>query len=117
VELFVAVLDTEEDLDCVGFVGRRNFHSLEAALEGAVFFDRLAIFAGRGGADALNLAAGQCGFENVGGIERAFGGASADQRVKFVNEDDGILRFHQLFHDGLQPLFELAAVLRARDDE
>src|SRR6266851_9804053 len=37
--------------------------------------------------------------------------------MQLVNEDDGILRFHQLFHDGLQALFELAAILSARDDQ
>src|SRR6266851_5416446 len=37
--------------------------------------------------------------------------------MQLVNEDDGILRFHQLFHDGLQALFELAAILSAGDDQ
>ena len=57
VELFVAIFDAEQNLDGVGLVRRRNFYGLEAALEGTIFFDRLAIFAGGGGADALNLAA------------------------------------------------------------
>ena len=59
VELLVAVLDAEQNLDRVGLVRRRNFDGLEAALERTVLFDRLAILAGRGGADALNFAARQ----------------------------------------------------------
>ena len=57
VEFLVAIFDAEQNLDGVDFVRRRNFHGLEAALERTVFLDRLAIFAGRGGADALNFAA------------------------------------------------------------
>jgi hypothetical protein len=37
--------------------------------------------------------------------------------VQLVNEDDGVLILHQLFHDGLEALFELAAVLGAGDDQ
>src|SRR6267378_1113024 len=78
---FVALADAADDLNGFFFVGRGNFYGLKTALEGAIFFDGLAIFAGRGGADALNFAAGKRGLENVGGIERAFGRAGADERV------------------------------------
>ncbi len=37
--------------------------------------------------------------------------------MKFVDEDDGILVLHQLFHDGLEALFELAAIFGAGDDQ
>src|ERR1700680_939910 len=57
VKFFVAIFDAEKNLDRVRLVRRRNFHGLEPALQGAVFLDRLTIFAGRGGADALNFAA------------------------------------------------------------
>ena len=117
VELLVAVLDAHDDLDGVGFVGRRNLDGLEAAFEGAVLFDGLAILGGCGGADALNLTAREGRFEDVGGVERAFGRSGADQGVELVDKDDGVLILHQLFHDGLEALFELAAVLGAGDDE
>src|SRR6202166_1638348 len=55
VKFFVAIFDAEQNLDCVDLIRRRNFHGLEAALERTVLFDRLAIFAGRGSADALNF--------------------------------------------------------------
>ena len=117
VEFFVAIFDAEQNLDRVDLVRRRNFHGLEAALERTIFFDRLAVFAGRGGADALNFAARQRGLQNVGGVERTFRRSGADQRVQLVDEDDGILRLHQFLHDGLEALFELAAILGAGDDQ
>jgi hypothetical protein len=36
--------------------------------------------------------------------------------MKLINEDDRVLIFHQLLHDGLQTLFELAAVLGTGND-
>ena len=57
VELLVAVLNAVDDLDGVFFVRRRNFDGLEAALEGAVLLDGLAVFGRRGGADALDFTA------------------------------------------------------------
>ena len=73
--------------------------------------------AGRGGADALDFAAGERRLQDVGGVERAFGRTRAHQRVQLVDEDDGVLVLHQLLHDGLEALFELAAVLGAGHDQ
>src|SRR5262249_31298460 len=68
-------------------------------------------------ADALNLSARKRRFQNVGGVERSLGRSRAHQRVQLIDEYDGVLILHQLFHDGLQPLFELPAILGARDDQ
>src|ERR1700674_4814168 len=116
-EFFVAFFDSEKNLDGVDFVRRRNLYRLEAALERPVFFDRLAVFSGRGCADALNLAARKGRLQDVGSVERAFRRSRTYQRVQFVDEDDGILRLHQLFHDGLEALFELSAILGASDNQ
>src|SRR6202790_4592681 len=116
-KFFVAFFYAEENLDGVRFVRRRNFYRLEAALERPVFFNRLAVFRGRGCADALNLAARQGWLQYVGGVQRAFRRSRAYKRVKFVDEDDGILRLHQLLHDGLEALFKLSAILGAGDDQ
>ena len=88
---------------------------LEAALQGAVLLDVLAVLVERGGADALDLAARQGGLEHVGGVDGAFGRAGADQRVQLVDEQDGVLRPADLVHDGLDALLELAAILGAGD--
>ncbi len=37
--------------------------------------------------------------------------------MQLVDEDDRVLRLHQLFHNGLQALLELPAVFGARDDQ
>src|ERR1051326_3338599 len=95
VELLVAILDPEQNLNSLSLVGRRNFDCLEAALNGTIFLNRLAVFAGSGGADTLNLAPGERGLQDVGGVERAFRGPGSDQRVQLVDEDDGILRLHR----------------------
>ena len=50
---------------------------LEAALQGGVFLDVLAVFVQGGGADALEFAARQGGLEHVGGVHGAFGRAGA----------------------------------------
>ena len=117
VEFLVAVLDAEQDLDGVGFARRRNLDGLEAALQRAVLLDGLAELGRRGGADALDLAARERRLQDVGGVQRAFGRTRAHQRVQLVDEDDGVLILHQLLHDGLEALFELAAVLGAGHDQ
>jgi len=117
VEFFVALANTLNHLHSLLFVRRGNLHGLEAALQRAVFLHRLAVFARCCCANALNLSAGERGFQNVGGIERAFRGTGAHERVQLVDEHDGVLALHQFLHDGLQALFKLAAVLGARHDQ
>src|SRR5229473_2681598 len=117
VEFFVALANALDDQDGLILAGGGDFHRLEAALEGTVLFDGLAVFTWSGRADALNFSAGERRFQNVGGVERAFGRAGANEGVQFIDEDDGVLALHQFFHDGFEALFELAAVFRARDDE
>ena len=76
----------------------------------------LAILVERGCADALNLAAGEWWLQDVCGIDRAFGGAGADERVQLVHEEDRVARGAQLFEHLLQSLLELAAVLCAGNE-
>src|SRR5579859_1126925 len=116
-KLLVAVFDAHDDLDRIIFVRRRNLDRLETTLERAVFLDRLAVFRRRGCAYALNLSTRKSRFQNVGRVQRTLGGTGTHQSMKLVDEDDGVLILHQLFHDGLEPLFELATVLGPGDDE
>ena len=90
---------------------------LEAALQGGVLLDPLAVLVEGGRADHVQLAAGQHRLEHVAGVHRGVAaGARADDRVQLVDEGDdlaaGVL---DLLEHGLEPLLELAAVLRARD--
>ena len=99
----------------IGLLERRllDHDRLEAALEGGVALDVLAVLVERGRADALELAAGERRLEDVGGVDRALGGAGPDERVELVDEQDRVVRVAQLLDDLLEPLLELAAVLRA----
>ena len=87
---------------------------LEAALERGVLLDVLLVLVERGRADGAQLAAGEHRLEQVGRVDRALGGAGADDRVQLVHEEDDLaLGVGDLLQDGLQALLELAAVLGA----
>ena len=112
----VALLQPAEDRD--GVFDRRliDVDGLEAPLERRVLLDVLAVLVERGGADEAELTAGQHRLDHVAGVHRALGRAGADDRVQLVDEgDDLALGIGDLLEHGLQPLLELAAVLRARD--
>ena len=87
---FVFLLEAAQDRDRVLDRGLVDEHRLEAAGEGGVLLDILAILVERGGADAVKLAAGQRRLQHVGRIHRAFGLAGADERVHLVDEQDDL---------------------------
>ena len=112
----VALLQPAQDRDRV--LDRRLAHVdlLEAALERGVLLDVLAVLVERGRADHAQLAAREHRLDHVAGVDRALGAARADDRVQLVDErDDLAVGVGDLLEDGLEPLLELAAVLRARD--
>lgn len=65
-----------------------HIHRLETAGKGGILFEILAIFRPGGGSDGAQLAAGQRRFQQVGGIAGASRTAGADQRVRFIDEQD-----------------------------
>ena len=88
----------------------------EAPLERGVLLDVLAVLVERRRADAAQLAAGEQRLQQVRGVDRSLGRAGADDRVQLVDEeDDPAVRVLDLGQHRLQPLLELAAVLRARE--
>ena len=91
-----------------------DHHRLEAALQRGVLLDVLAVLVEGGRADHVQLAAGQHRLEHVAGVHRALGRAGADHGVQLVDEQqDPPLGGLDLGQHRLQPLLELAAVLRA----
>src|SRR5262249_49017053 len=116
-EVLVAILDAQKNLDRFALARRIDLDRLEPALERAVLLDVLAILGRHRRADAADLAAAQRRLEDVRGVERPFRRPRADQRVQLVDEDDDVGVVGQLFHDRLEALFELTSVLRAGDDE
>ena len=63
---------------------------LEAALQGGVLLDVLAVLGEGGGADDLDLAPGEGGLEDVGGVHAALGVARADDVVHLVDDEDDV---------------------------
>ena len=111
----VAVAQALEDLDRVRDRRLGHLDRLETALESGVLLEVLAVLVERGGADGLQLAAGQHRLEDAGGVDRALGGTRADERVQLVDEQDDVAAGLDLLEDLLQPLLEVTAVAGAGD--
>ena len=109
----VLVAQALHDAHGLLLVGLVDGERLEAALERGVLLQVLAELFQRGGADDLDLAAGQRGLQNGRRVDGALGGAGADDGVDLVDEQQHIAGVHDLLDDLLQALLELAAVLRA----
>ena len=88
VVLFVELADASENQDRLFDARLVHLDRLEAALQRGVALDVLAVLVQRRRADGLQLAARQRRLEDVGGVDRAFGRARADERVQLVDEED-----------------------------
>ncbi len=77
----------------------------------------LAVLVERRRADRAQLAAGEHRLQHLGGVDRALGSTCSDDRVQLVDEEDDLsLGVLDLGEDGLEPLLELAAVLRTGEE-
>src|SRR4028118_1858253 len=76
----------------------------------------LALLVQRGGADRLQLAAGQHRLEDAGGVDGALRGTRADQGVQLVDEQDDVAAGADLLEHLLQALLEVTAVAAAGDE-
>jgi hypothetical protein len=112
----VAVAQPAQDLHRVVHRGLLDANLLETPLECRVALEVLAVLVERRRADRLQLAASESRLEDRGRVDRALGGARADEVVELVDEQDDVAALLDLLHDLLQPLLELAAVLRAGDE-
>ena len=113
VVLFVPLAQAAQDADRVRDGGLADVHRLEAALEGGVLLDVLAVLVEGRGADRVQLAARQHRLQHVRGVHRPLGSPRADDRVQLVDEeDDATGRVGDLLEDRLEPFLELAAILR-----
>ena len=113
----VFLFQAAQDGDGVLHRGLGHEHRLEAPGQRRVLLHMLAVLVERGGADAVQLAAGERRLEEVGGVHGAFRSAGADQGVHLVDEQDDLaVAGLDLREHGLQPLLELAAIFRAGDE-
>src|SRR5699024_221468 len=105
VVLFKIGLQPTQNLD--GLLHRRlgyiNF--LEATRQGVVFFENSAVFRVSGRTQTLELTRGQRRLEQVGRIQRAARRRTgADQRVDFVDKQNGLGSFLELLEHRFQAL-------------
>ena len=97
-------------------VGRGGFlhHYLaEAAFQRRIFLDRAAVFLGGGRADQLDLAAGQHGFQDTGGVDGAFRRTGPGNDVDLVNKQNCAAVPVEFFQQILEPFLKIAAVFGA----
>ena len=91
-----------------------NEHLLEPPLQGRVFLNVLAVLIKGGGTNAAQFAAGQHRLEQVAGIHGTTGGPGSHHGVDFIDEQhDLTIAAGDFFEHGLEPFFELTAVLSA----
>ena len=109
----VLVAQALHDAHGLLLVGLVDGERLETALQRGVLLQVLAELLQSGGADDLDLTAGQRGLQNSSRIDGAFRRAGADDGVDLVDEQQHVAGVHDLLDDLLQTLLELAAVLRA----
>ena len=110
----VAVAETLQDLDGVAERRLLDLDGLEAALEGGVLLQVLAVLVEGGGADGLQLAAGQHGLEDRRRVDGALGRPGADEGVQLVDEKDDVAAGPDLLEHLLEALLEIAPVAGSR---
>ena len=107
----IALLQTTQNSDGRFDGGFFHHHFLEAALQGGILLDVLAVFVQRGGADAVQFATGECRLEHIASVHGTFGFTGTDHGVDFVDEENDLAFFGgNVFQHGLQALFEFTAV-------
>ena len=108
----VALLQTAQDGN--GVLHRRLIHlyRLETSFQSSVLLDVLPVFIQSGGADTVQLASCQHGFEHVSGVHAALRLACAHNGMQLVDEQNDlpVAVLHILQHR-LQTLLKFAPVL------
>ena len=94
-------------------VGLIHHHRLEAAGQGGVLFNVLAVVIQGGGADALQLAPGQSRFQDACRVNGAFRFSGTHNALELVNKQDDAAVILNLIHHILHPLLKLAPVFGA----
>ena len=109
--LLVAVLKTVDDRNGVVVVWLADVDWLETPLKCSVLLDMFTVLFCRSCADNLNFSTRQRWLQDGRSIDRAFCGASANDGVNLVDEEDVILGFLQLSNNLLHAVLKLTAIL------
>ena len=108
----VPLLQAAEDGNAVLHGRLTDHHRLESPLQCGVLFDIQPVLVEGGGTDAVQLAPGQHGLEQVAGVHAALGLAGAHDGVQLVDEqDDPALAVLDGGQHRLEPLFKLSPEL------
>ena len=95
--LFKARLQAFQNLERVFHVGLNHINLLETTGQSTIFLENTAVFLERGRTDALDIARGQHGLQQVRGIHHTAGsGTRTDDGVDFINKQNGVGLFLQL---------------------
>lgn len=116
VEGLVLVTQALEDVDRVRCRRLIYEDGLEASLERGILLEVLLVLVKGGRTDRLHLAAREHRLQDVRGVDRALGRASAHQGVDLVDEDDDVAASLDLLGDLLEAFLEVTAVARASDE-
>ena len=112
VEHLVPFLQATQDGDGVLHAGLIDHDRLETTLQGRVLLDIFTVLIQRGGADAVQLAAGQHGLQQVAGVHGAVRLAGTHDGMQLIDEEDDLaFRLLHFVQNGLQAFLKLAAVL------
>ncbi len=115
--LLVAGLQAAQDIDRVLHRGLGDVDLLEAPRERVVLLEDAAIFVVGRRADAAQLAVGERGLDQVGGVHHAARGrAGADHGMDLIDEQNRARLLLHLREHRLQALLEIAAILGAGNE-
>ena len=105
--------DALENLHRVVDGGLLHDDGLEAALQGGILLNVLAVLGEGGGADHLDLPPAQGGLEDIGGVHGALRVPRAHNGVDLVDDKDDITQLFHLVDEALHAALKLAAELGA----
>ena len=110
---FVLIAQALQDQE--GVIQGRLLHLdwLEAALQGGILFDVLAVFLKGRSTDGLQLATSQLRLEQRGSIDSAFSSTSTNQGVDLIDEQDDVAALVNLLEHLLQAFLKVTAVTGA----
>ena len=111
VMLFVARTQSPQNRHRLLLAGFFHQNALEPPGQRAVLFDGLAIFRNGGGADHLQIAAGQSGLHDIGGIHRPLRRTDPHDGVDLIDKQDHIPGRCYFLHHRPDSLFKVPAVL------
>ena len=115
VVVLVGLTEPFENQNRVGHARLVDLDRLETALQRRVLLQVLAVLLERGGANRLQLAAGEHRFEDARRVDSALGRAGTDEGVDLVDEQDDVTSGADLLEDLLQAFLEVAPVSRPGD--